>query len=398
MLKNLKSLAKASDWIINEIIKNLKNKDKNENKNEFENSKSDTLKNNSLNIHEIDKNISSLKQNMLKQWKKITEEFSKNVEPIKTYPELVYFKKLNENRKFNKDCFIINNIYNDENKADRNNYTENNIDCEDINNDCNNNNKSDNTYLHILTINLLMNFTNAVDSYLNEIKEKNPNSYPECIKFYEKSILKNKILDDISKNKFESLELFVKDHYFETKLVYLYKIIIFLEIIKKNIFLAIDFLQNNFKNEELVRPFVKALVGKKLQINYKKELINELIIVFKRNYDIPPNIPIIDLYEAGVISFPLITSMCKNPRLMKCGSKNELPIELPIPHKMKYHSFFVCPVLKVRCGNNNMPLLLKCGHVISEKAVKEIAGSNIRFKCPYCPVVSHLNDLKVIKL
>lgn len=46
--------------------------------------------------------------------------------------------------------------------------------------------------------------------------------------------------------------------------------------------------------------------------------------------------------------------------------KTEIPIEIEIGKDFKYHSIFVCPVSKEISTPENPPMLLKCGHVISQ--------------------------------
>jgi len=54
----------------------------------------------------------------------------------------------------------------------------------------------------------------------------------------------------------------------------------------------------------------------------------------------------------------------------------------------KYHSLFVCPVSKEPCTPENPPVLLLCGHVISQASLLKlpVRHHSQRFKCPYCPV------------
>jgi len=44
----------------------------------------------------------------------------------------------------------------------------------------------------------------------------------------------------------------------------------------------------------------------------------------------------------------------------------ELPYEIHLPNQLKYHSIFVCPVLKEISTVENPPMLLTCGHVVSK--------------------------------
>ena len=63
----------------------------------------------------------------------------------------------------------------------------------------------------------------------------------------------------------------------------------------------------------------------------------------------------------------------------------ELPIEVPVPVSLERHSIFVCPNSKEITTEENPPMLLVCGHVISRDSMVHIKRHNERLKCPYCP-------------
>jgi len=68
------------------------------------------------------------------------------------------------------------------------------------------------------------------------------------------------------------------------------------------------------------------------------------------------------------------------------NSCEELPVATDLGKDYQFHSIFVCPVTKEISTLDNPPMLLNCGHVISEHALKKIlSGNRTRFKCPYCP-------------
>jgi len=68
-------------------------------------------------------------------------------------------------------------------------------------------------------------------------------------------------------------------------------------------------------------------------------------------------------------------------------------IELPIENIPLYHSIFACPVTRRACSDNNPPMLLPCGHVISQLSMDSLLSTRntnilnrtVRFKCPTCP-------------
>ena len=65
----------------------------------------------------------------------------------------------------------------------------------------------------------------------------------------------------------------------------------------------------------------------------------------------------------------------------------QLPAEVPLPDRFKFHQIFVCPVSKEQAGPSNPPMRLKCGHVMCKNAVLSMRGARNggRFKCPTCP-------------
>jgi hypothetical protein len=70
--------------------------------------------------------------------------------------------------------------------------------------------------------------------------------------------------------------------------------------------------------------------------------------------------------EAGMISLPQIVKAEKIMKTKKGMLKEkELPYEIHLLNEMKYHSVFICPVTKEASTEDNPPVLLTCGHVIS---------------------------------
>lgn len=78
----------------------------------------------------------------------------------------------------------------------------------------------------------------------------------------------------------------------------------------------------------------------------------------------------------------------------------ELVVKLPKGVGKAFHSLFVCPVLKCVCDTDNLPILLECGHVISQNAVAQISKSGTKqvFKCPYCPIECNFHKSRVLFL
>ncbi|OZC10542.1 hypothetical protein X798_02291 [Onchocerca flexuosa] len=117
------------------------------------------------------------------------------------------------------------------------------------------------------------------------------------------------------------------------------------------------------------------------------------------------------ILELGIKMVPSLISLRQlmvNRSLESLFQGDELPIEVDVPNAT--HSVFACPILKAQCTEQNPPMRLTCGHLISREALHKLAQtgrfvaptnlapsnafSHIRLKCPYCPVESSVADAK----
>lgn len=92
----------------------------------------------------------------------------------------------------------------------------------------------------------------------------------------------------------------------------------------------------------------------------------------------------------GITALPKIhrvMSLMKERRGIEWSQQGELPVEIELPSEMRYHSVFVCPVLRQQSTQENPPMMLPCGHAICQEALGRLSKGNqfARFKCPYCP-------------
>ncbi|KAH0830525.1 E3 ubiquitin-protein ligase [Lanmaoa asiatica] len=70
------------------------------------------------------------------------------------------------------------------------------------------------------------------------------------------------------------------------------------------------------------------------------------------------------------------------------SQSDELPIEIPVAPENRYHSIFACPVSKDQSTEQNPPMMMTCGHVITKDSLQKLSKVNGRVKCPYCPTES----------
>ena len=109
--------------------------------------------------------------------------------------------------------------------------------------------------------------------------------------------------------------------------------------------------------------------------------------------------PLYVAVTAGAISLPRLikyTGYMREKRT-EWTTENELAFETPLPASMIYHPIFVCPVSKEQTTEENPPILLGCGHVISKDSLHNIAKGH-KYKCPYCPADGNINDTTRIYL
>jgi hypothetical protein len=70
----------------------------------------------------------------------------------------------------------------------------------------------------------------------------------------------------------------------------------------------------------------------------------------------------------------------------------ELPVSVVVPDKMIFHSSLVCPVTKVPTNATNFPVLLTCGHVVSNDSLNSMTNNGGWLKCPTCTADQNLAE------
>ncbi|XP_070500363.1 E3 ubiquitin-protein ligase RMND5A-like [Chironomus tepperi] len=105
------------------------------------------------------------------------------------------------------------------------------------------------------------------------------------------------------------------------------------------------------------------------------------------------------IINSGCYALPALMNlkqiMVKNRVSSVWSERNELPIEIDLGPEYRYHSVFTCPILKLPSTEQNPPMRLKCGHVISKDAMQKLTRG-LMLKCPYCPKESTVSEAKKI--
>jgi hypothetical protein len=92
------------------------------------------------------------------------------------------------------------------------------------------------------------------------------------------------------------------------------------------------------------------------------------VLLFKNlNLDLPGESVFYLTTLSGMIAMPQILKaekILKNKR--EILDEKELPYEINLPNQLKFHPIFICPVTKELSTLENPPMLLNCGHAVSQ--------------------------------
>eukprot|EP00903_Cladosiphon_okamuranus_P020408 g18728.t1 len=85
-------------------------------------------------------------------------------------------------------------------------------------------------------------------------------------------------------------------------------------------------------------------------------------------------------FRAGVLALPTLIKMAAVVRgsNQEWDGMQELPLEVPLPAGLRYHSMFSCPVTREPSTMDNPPVLLKCGHAVLRSSVSRLARNGSR--------------------
>lgn len=122
---------------------------------------------------------------------------------------------------------------------------------------------------------------------------------------------------------------------------------------------------------------------------------NLLVPTFEHSWCTINDIPKIDhlkltLDIGGGSALPILSRF--NQLIQKTRTEwsqsDELPVQVPLQDKYKFHSVFTCPISKEQTTDTNPPMMLSCGHVLANDSLSKLSKGGGRVKCPYCPAES----------
>ena len=121
-------------------------------------------------------------------------------------------------------------------------------------------------------------------------------------------------------------------------------------------------------------------------IDIKQEFQKDFCSLLKMSAESP-------LYTSvyvGTTALPVIMKLytIMSSKRAEWSAQDELPVEIPLDEELRYHSVFACPVSKEQATDDNPPMMMPCGHVICKESLHRLSRNSratSRFKCPYCP-------------
>ncbi|ORX57466.1 hypothetical protein DM01DRAFT_1227315 [Hesseltinella vesiculosa] len=133
-------------------------------------------------------------------------------------------------------------------------------------------------------------------------------------------------------------------------------------------------------------------------------LWDDIQIEFQRDFcsllNMSADSPLYACIYVGTTALPIIMKVHKimAAKRAEWSQQDELPVEIPLDDDMRFHSVFTCPVSKEQATDTNPPMMMPCGHVICKESLQRLSrnsryGRNaLRFKCPYCPSESTVDQ------
>ncbi|KAF8648365.1 hypothetical protein HU200_064951 [Digitaria exilis] len=137
------------------------------------------------------------------------------------------------------------------------------------------------------------------------------------------------------------------------------------------------------------------LMSSELWDKIAEELTHQFCSLLGQSRESPLSVAV----SAGFQGLPTLLKLTQvmSAKKQEWQVMKQLPVPIDIGPEFQYHSVFVCPVLREQSSEENPPMRMPCGHVVSKQSIMKLSKSSSRpFKCPYCPseaVASHCKQL-----
>ncbi|KAJ3123774.1 hypothetical protein HK100_011489, partial [Physocladia obscura] len=109
---------------------------------------------------------------------------------------------------------------------------------------------------------------------------------------------------------------------------------------------------------------------------YSHDAWSDLAHIFTRDFclllHLPPESPLQTCVSVGVNALPTIikmSSILKDQSGLEWSTHGELPVEIPLLDRQRFHSIFACPVSKELGTKENPPMMMVCGHVVCKESL-----------------------------
>ncbi|CAI2181461.1 5379_t:CDS:2 [Funneliformis geosporum] len=128
-----------------------------------------------------------------------------------------------------------------------------------------------------------------------------------------------------------------------------------------------------FKTRLSTSPY-KDLLSPDLWIELQNKFMRDFCNLLGMSSESPLYISV----TVGATALPTILKMATIMKEKKneWSQQDELPVEVPLPDYMRYHSIFACPVSKEQSTEENPPMMLPCGHVICKESLNKLSRGN----------------------
>lgn len=124
-----------------------------------------------------------------------------------------------------------------------------------------------------------------------------------------------------------------------------------------------------------------------------EELTRQFCNLLGQSYESPLGVAIAAGFQ-GLPTLLKLANLMANKK-QEWQSMKQLPVPVDLGKEFQFHSIFVCPVLREQARDENPPMLMPCGHVLSKQSIVKLSKNSTRtFKCPYCPLESTVSQCK----